>query len=198
MIQKFYDGYEGQILVGGTDLRDLNPKFWRSDLRQCHAGGIYLQRRTIGNNITISDPQPNVERLRHAYRVANIHKFIESLPMKFDTRIGADGNGISSGQKQRILIARAVYKDPDFILFDEATNSLDSNNEQEIMHNLSAFLRQRTSIIVAHRLSTVREADKIIVLDQGRVIEEGDHESLVALRGKYFGLVRNQLELDRA
>jgi ATP-binding cassette subfamily B protein len=153
---------------------------------------------TIANNITISDPTSDDERLRHACEVANILTFIESLPMKFNTMIGANGNGISSGQKQRILIARAVYKDPQFIFFDEATNSLDANNEQEIMQNLTNFFKQRTSIIVAHRLSTVREADNIVVLENGRVIEEGDHDSLVALRGKYFMLVKNQLELDQA
>jgi ATP-binding cassette, subfamily B, bacterial len=197
LIQKFYDGYSGKILIGDTDLRDLDPQYWRSISGSVMQEG-FIFSDTIANNITIGDSTPHQERLRHACRVANIHMFIDSLPMKFDTRIGADGNGISSGQKQRILIARAVYKDPDFIFFDEATNSLDSNNEQEIMQNLSGFFRQRTSIIVAHRLSTVREADKIIVLEQGRVIEEGDHDRLVSMRGKYFTLVKNQLELDQA
>lgn len=197
LIQKFYDNYSGRISVGVMDIRDLSPQYWRSISGSVMQEG-FIFSDTIANNITISSATPDEERLRHACKVANILKFIESLPMKFNTIIGADGNGISSGQKQRILIARAVYKDPTFILFDEATNSLDSSNEQEIMKNLSTFFRQRTSIIVAHRLSTVREADKIIVLEHGRVIEEGDHETLLAIKGKYFTLVKNQLELDRA
>ena len=197
LIQRFYDSYTGNIVVGDTDVRDLDPKFWRSISGSVTQEG-FIFSDTIANNITIGDPAPDKERLARALRVANISKFIESLPMRSEAMIGADGNGISSGQKQRILIARAVYKNPLFILFDEATNALDANNELQIMQNLSTFLKQRTSIIVAHRLSTVREADKIIVLENGRVIEEGDHDSLVALRGKYFRLVQNQLELDQA
>lgn len=197
LIQKFYDSYDGSILIGNTDLRNLDPHFWRSISGSVMQEGVIFSD-TITNNITISDPAPDKERMLRACKIANITEFIESLPLKFNTRIGTDGNGISSGQKQRILIARAVYKDPSFILFDEATNALDANNEQEIMQNLSTFFRQRTSIIVAHRLSTVRQADKIIVLEKGKVIEEGSHESLVASRGKYFELVRNQLELDEA
>ena len=197
LIQKFYDDYKGDILIGETNLRDLNPQYWRSISGSVMQEG-FIFSDTIANNITVSDPTPDEKRLAHACKVANIDRFIESLPLKFNTRIGSDGNGISSGQKQRILIARAVYKDPVFILFDEATNSLDANNEQEIIGNLSTFFSQRTSIIVAHRLSTVRKADKIVVLENGRIIEEGDHDSLVALRGRYFTLVKNQLELDEA
>lgn len=195
LIQKFYNEYKGTIFIGNTNLKDLNPQYWRSVSGSVMQEG-FIFSDTVANNITVGDPTPDNARLEHACRVANILEFIESLPLKFNTRIGADGNGISSGQKQRILIARAVYKDPEFILFDEATNSLDADNEQVIMQNLSTFFRERTSIIVAHRLSTVREADHIVVLEKGRIIEEGDHDTLVALRGRYFNLVKNQLELE--
>ncbi len=197
LIQKFHDTYDGNISVGNIDLRKINPQFWRSISGSVMQEG-FIFSDTVANNITVSDPHIDRARLAHACRIANITEFIESLPLKFDTKIGADGNGISSGQKQRILIARAVYKDPMFLLFDEATNSLDANNEYEIMQNLSTFFRQRTCIVVAHRLSTVRQADKIVVLEKGKVIEEGDHQSLVAMRGKYFELVKNQLELEDA
>ena len=135
------------------------------------------------------------ERLLHAVTVANIRDFIDSLPLGYNTKIGMEGNGVSQGQKQRILIARAVYKNPDFIFLDEATNALDANNEREIMEQLHAFYKGRTVVVVAHRLSTVRDADKIVVLDKGCVVEEGTHQELTALRGTYYKLVKNQLEL---
>jgi ATP-binding cassette subfamily B protein len=127
--------------------------------------------------------------------VANIAEFVEGLPLGYNTKIGAEGNGLSQGQKQRLLIARAVYKDPDYIFFDEATNALDANNEKIIMENLTEFFKGRTVIVVAHRLSTVKNADQIVVLEQGRIVEKGTHEQLTHLRGYYYALVKNQLEL---
>ncbi|TKC54630.1 ATP-binding cassette domain-containing protein, partial [Bacteroidales bacterium] len=135
------------------------------------------------------------ERLREAARIACIDDYVMSLPLKYDTKIGRDGVGLSQGQKQRILIARAVYRNPDFIFLDEATNALDAKNERAIVENLDGFYRGRTVVVVAHRLSTVRNADRIIVLDGGRVVETGNHASLIALKGTYYNLVKNQLEL---
>jgi ATP-binding cassette subfamily B protein len=136
-----------------------------------------------------------MELLKHAARVANIQDFIESLPLGYNTKIGAEGNGISMGQKQRILIARAVYRNPDFIFFDEATNSLDANNESVIINNLQSFLKGKTVVVVAHRLSTVKNADQIVVLNKGVIAERGTHQELTNLKGEYYTLVKNQLEL---
>ena len=150
---------------------------------------------TIANNISVSSEGIDKERLLHATQMANIHDFITSLPLGYNTIIGMEGNGVSQGQRQRILIARAVYKNPEFIFFDEATNSLDANNERIIMQNLHEFYKGKTVIVVAHRLSTVVDADKIVVLDKGKVIEEGTHTELIAKKGAYFKLIKNQLEL---
>lgn len=150
---------------------------------------------SIEKNIAVGDENPNYDKLIHACKVANILTYIETLPLGFNTKIGAEGNGISAGQKQRILIARAIYKDPQFLFFDEATNALDANNEKAIMENLQEFFMGRTVIVVAHRLSTVKNADNIVVLQDGEIIEEGNHEELAGRKGKYYELVKNQLEL---
>jgi ATP-binding cassette subfamily B protein len=155
----------------------------------------YIFSDSIDRNIALGEETIDYEKLVQACKIANILTFIESLPLGFNTRIGAEGNGISTGQKQRILIARAIYKNPKFIFFDEATNALDANNERAIMENLQEFFKGRTVVIVAHRLSTVKHADKIVVLENGKVIEEGDHSSLAQKKGKYYELVKNQLEL---
>jgi ATP-binding cassette subfamily B protein len=149
----------------------------------------------IGQNIAVGHDRPIPEKLRQAAKVANILPFIESLPLGFNTKIGAEGTGVSGGQKQRLLIARAVYKNPDIVLLDEATNALDANNESIIINNLNTFFEGRTTVIVAHRLSTVKHAHQIIVLNDGKITETGTHETLTALRGEYYTLVKNQLEL---
>jgi ATP-binding cassette subfamily B protein len=150
---------------------------------------------TIARNIALGDDQVDTARLVEAARMANVSEFIRSFPLGFNTRVGAEGHGLSQGQKQRILIARAIYKNPKLLFFDEATNSLDANNERFILENLSKFFMGRTVVVVAHRLSTVKNADQIIVLDKGRVVEQGTHDQLITLGGAYFNLVRNQLEL---
>lgn len=150
---------------------------------------------SIARNIAVSDGEIDPERLQEAARTANIHDYIMSLPLRYDTKIGRDGVGLSQGQKQRILIARAVYRNPDFIFLDEATNALDAENERKIVENLTGFYRGRTVVVVAHRLSTVRDADHIVVLGKGKVMETGTHESLTVAKGAYYNLVKNQLEL---
>jgi ATP-binding cassette subfamily B protein len=155
----------------------------------------FLFPDTIAANIAPGSDEINEEGLIKAADIANIRGFIESLPLGYNTKIGANGHGLSEGQKQRLLIARVIYKNPDIIIFDEATNSLDANNEKVIVENLTEFFEGKTVIIVAHRLSTVRRADKIVVLDSGRIIESGTHESLIQTRGAYYNLVKNQLEL---
>ena len=150
---------------------------------------------SIARNIAVDDNEIDPERLREAARIACIDDYVMSLPLKYDTKIGRDGVGLSQGQKQRILIARAVYRNPDFIFLDEATNALDAKNERAIVENLDVFYRGRTVVVVAHRLSTVRNADRIIVLDGGRVVETGNHDSLIERKGAYYNLVKNQLEL---
>ena len=155
----------------------------------------YIFSDTIARNIGVSTDEVNLDKLRHAVTVANIREFIHTLPMGYDTKIGMEGSGVSQGQRQRILIARAVYKDPEYIFLDEATNSLDANNEKVIMDNLNEFYKGKTVLIVAHRLSTVKNADNIIVMEKGKIIEQGTHQQLTELRGAYYTLVKNQLEL---
>lgn len=150
----------------------------------------------IARNIAVNDEEIDVERLENAARTANIHNYIMSLPLKYNTKIGRDGIGLSQGQRQRILIARAVYKDPDFIFLDEATNALDAKNERTIVENLNDFYKGRTVVVVAHRLFTVKNATQIIVLDSGEIAEIGNHTSLIEKKGSYYNLIKNQLELS--
>lgn len=194
LLLRFYENYKGEIHVGTVDFKTLSPKYWRS-LCGCVMQDIFIFNDNIQKNVTVTNDKVDHERLLHACKTANILPFIESLPLGFHTKLGAEGNGISGGQKQRLSIARAVYKDPHFIFFDEATNALDANNEKVILENLSSFFKGRTVIIVAHRLSTVKNADNIVVIDKGEITEQGTHAQLTLKRGKYFDLVKNQLEL---
>ncbi|MBL7909890.1 MAG: peptidase domain-containing ABC transporter [Bacteroidia bacterium] len=194
LLLKFYENYKGTIKLGETSLQNIGAKNWRS-----HCGSVmqdgYIFNDSIAKNIAVSDLVPNYTRLYEAARIANIQDFIEALPLGYETKIGAEGNGISAGQRQRILMARAIYKNPSFLFLDEATNALDANNEKMILENLQHFFKNRTVIVIAHRLSTVRNADLIIVLDKGKVIESGNHHTLAQLKGKYYELVKNQLEM---
>lgn len=194
MLLGFYQPVSGNITVGGTSLPDISLRLWRKKTGAVMQDG-FLFPDTIAGNIAPGAAAIDEDRLREAVETANIREFIESLPLGYNTRIGANGHGLSQGQKQRLLIARIVYKDPEIVLFDEATNSLDANTEKAIVENLSGFFKNKTVIIVAHRLSTVRNADKIIVLEGGRIIETGNHQELVESKGAYYNLVKNQLEL---
>jgi len=190
----FYPPVNGEILVGDTRISNLSLRLWREKVGAVMQDG-FLFPDTIAANIAPGVSEINEERLVDAVEIACIKSFIESLPLGYNTKIGSNGHGLSEGQKQRLLIARVIYKNPSIILFDEATNSLDANNEKAIVENLSEFFAGKTVIIVAHRLSTVRNADKIVVLDSGRIIETGTHELLILKRGAYYNLVKNQLEL---
>jgi len=194
LLLKFYEPQKGDIKLGNTSLTTISHKIWRS-----HCGSVmqdsFMFSESIAKNIAVGEEKVDMEKLRRAVKVANIGDFIESLPLGFNTKIGTEGNGISMGQKQRILIARAVYRNPEFIFLDEATNSLDSNNESLIVQNLDSFLKGKTVVVVAHRLSTVKHADQIVVLNKGVISECGTHQELVNLKGEYFTLVKNQLEL---
>ncbi len=190
----FYTPGAGSIKVGETSLTNFNQSWWRSRCGVVMQDG-YIFSDTIARNIAVSDELVDKKKLLYAVKVANLQDYIEGLPLGYNTKIGSEGVGLSQGQKQRILIARAVYKDPDYIFLDEATNALDANNEKVIMENLNHFFNGRTVIVVAHRLSTVRNADQIVVLEKGRVVETGSHFELVESGGAYLNLVKNQLEL---
>ncbi len=194
LILHYYPPAKGDIRIGEQNLRSLSPRVWR---RRC---GVILQNGylfsdTIARNIALGAEKIDLDKLFYAAGISNINEFIESLPMGYNTRIGQEGQMLSGGEKQRILIARAVYKNPDFLFMDEGTSSLDANNEKQIMDNLAGFFRGKTVVIVAHRLSTVKNADQIIVLDKGKIAETGNHQSLTEKRGHYYQLVKNQLEL---
>lgn len=194
LLLAFYQQESGSIKVGSQNLHDLDKEIWRKNTGVVMQDGFFFSD-TIANNISESSTTADYARIYRALDIASIQSFIDTLPLGVNTMIGAKGNSLSQGQKQRLLIARAVYKEPHFMLFDEATNALDANNEKQIMENLANFFIGRTVVIVAHRLSTVRDADKIVVIDSGKVAEEGRHETLIAKKGLYYKLIKNQLEL---
>jgi ATP-binding cassette subfamily B protein len=190
----FYNPTKGKINLGDIYLNNVSNRMWRDKCGVVMQDG-FIFSDSIANNIAVSDEYPDRKKLLNAVKVANIQEFIESLPLGYNTKIGQNGVGMSQGQKQRILIARAVYKNPEFIFFDEATNALDANNERIIMENLDQFFKGKTVVVVAHRLSTVKNADQIIVLEKGKIVEKGTHAELIRKKGAYYELVKNQLEL---
>ncbi len=216
LLLKVYEQYDGEIRIraidneqlkmdngkqrtdnsfeGGTRFNYISHSYWRGICGAVMQDG-YIFNDTIARNISVGQEEIEYERLVQSCKIANIYSFIESLPNGFYTQLGNEGTGLSQGQKQRLLIARAVYKNPEYLFFDEATNSLDANNEKEIVENLEQFFAGRTVVVVAHRLSTVKNADKIVVLDKGKIAEEGTHAYLSSIKGKYYELVKNQLEL---
>lgn len=194
LLLKFYEPITGEIKIAHQNLNSISPKAWRAKCGVVMQEG-YIFSDTIANNIAVGEENIDKEKLRHAVTIANIKGHIESLPLGYNTKIGMEGIGLSTGQKQRVLIARAVYKNPDYLFFDEATSALDANNEKVIMNNLNEFFQGKTVLIIAHRLSTVKNADQIIVLDKGKIVELGNHTELTAKRGAYYELVKNQLEL---
>ena len=194
LLLKFYNPENGEIKLGDTPLRNLDSKSWRSKIGSVMQDG-FIFSDTIARNIAIGEEIIDKERLIFAAEIANIRGFIEELPLNYNTKIGGDGIGVSQGQRQRIMIARAVYKNPDYIFFDEATSALDAKNEREITEKIERFTNGKTVVVIAHRLSTVKNADQIVVLDQGKIAEVGTHQQLAAEKGLYYELVKNQLEL---
>ena len=194
LLLKFYKPVKGSIFYNYDDLEIISPKSLIENCGVVMQDG-YIFSDTIERNIATGDEEINRERLQNATKIANIEGFIDSIPLGYNTKIGASGNGISGGQKQRILIARAVYKNPHYIFFDEATSALDAENEKTIHDNLQSFFKGKTVLIIAHRLSTVKKADQIIVLKNGQIVEQGNHQQLTANKGEYYNLVKNQLEL---
>jgi len=194
LLLRFYEPQKGDVKVGNCHLEHISFRYWRSLCGVVMQDG-FIFSDSIAKNIAVGDEYPDMIKLKEAINAANIREFIESLPLGLNTKIGAEGNGIGQGQRQRILIARAVYKNPEYIFFDEATNALDSNNERVIIENLEKFFKGKTVVVVAHRLSTVKHADNIVVLDKGVIIEQGSHAELTRSKGEYYQLVKNQLEL---
>jgi len=196
LLLKFYDPNEGKIKLGNYELKNISQSVWRNECGVVMQEG-YIFNDTIANNIAVGVDYVDKKKLAHAVDVANIQEFIEGLPLSYNTQIGMEGVGLSTGQKQRLLIARAVYKNPSFLFFDEATSALDANNEKVIMEKLNTFFEDKTVLVIAHRLSTVRNAHQIVVLGDGKVVEVGNHDELIKLKGSYYHLVKNQLELGK-
>lgn len=196
LLLKFYEPEEGEIKIGNHDLKNIAQKTWRDKCGVVMQEG-YIFNDTIAQNIAVGSDHIDKKKLAHAVDVANIKSFIETLPLSYNTKIGMEGVGLSTGQKQRLLIARAVYKNPEYLFFDEATSALDANNEKEIMEKLERFFVDKTVVVIAHRLSTVKNAHQIVVLDEGKIIEKGNHRELVKEKGAYYELVKNQLELGK-
>lgn len=194
LLLKFYEPQNGEIVIGSSQLKNITQKAWRNSLGAVMQEG-FIFNDTIANNIAIGTDIIDKDKLLYAADVANIKNYITELPLGFNTKIGSEGIGMSTGQKQRLLIARAVYKNPEMLFFDEATSALDANNEKEIMEKLNIFFKNKTVVVIAHRLSTVMNADQIVVLEKGKIIEIGNHETLVAKKGSYYNLVKNQLQL---
>ena len=190
----FYTPNEGKIKIGNIEFQQFSIETWRRNCGTVMQDG-YIFSDTIAKNIAVGEETPDKTKLYYAVDMANIREYIEALPMRYNTKIGQEGTGLSQGQKQRLLIARAIYKNPQFLFFDEATNALDTNNEKIIMTNLNKFFKGKTVVVVAHRLSTVKNADQIVVLEKGQIAEIGTHQELVDKKGMYYTLVKNQLEL---
>ncbi|MCB8998502.1 MAG: peptidase domain-containing ABC transporter [Bacteroidales bacterium] len=194
MLLGYYPPTGGDIFIGDQNLKNVNPNHWRKRCGVVLQNG-YLFSDSIARNIALGENSIDTSKLAYAAKLANIAEFIESLPLGYNTKIGQEGQSLSGGEKQRILIARAIYKNPDFLFLDEGTSSLDANNEKVIMQNLAEFYKSRTVVVVAHRLSTVKDAHQIVVLDKGKIVEKGNHQELSRLKGHYYKLVKNQLEM---
>jgi ATP-binding cassette subfamily B protein len=194
LLLKFYEPINGEVNIGNVQLKNISQKAWRSNIGAVMQEG-FIFSDTIANNIAVGVDKVDKERLGYAADVANIKEYVNGLPLSYNTKIGAEGVGMSTGQKQRLLIARAVYKNPEMLFFDEATSALDANNEKTIMEKLDIFFKNKTVVVIAHRLSTVMNADQIVVLEKGKIIERGNHQELVKQKGNYYELVRNQLQL---
>lgn len=192
----FYKPTSGDVLLGNIKLSNYSERSWRANCGSVMQEG-FIFADSITNNIAVADDSPDISRVHESARIANIDKWINDLPLGYATKVGADGQGLSTGQKQRLLIARAAYKNAHYLFLDEATNSLDAKNEREIMENLGHFFIGHTVVIVAHRLSTVKNADNIIVLDSGKIVEQGTHQQLTSIKGVYYNLIKNQLELGQ-
>jgi ATP-binding cassette subfamily B protein len=196
LLLRFYEIDNGEIYVGKSNLKNISQHTWRANCGVVMQEG-YIFNDTIAQNIAVGEDHIDLDRLNHAIEVANISDYIENLPLNYNTKIGSEGSGLSTGQKQRLLIARSVYKNPKFLFFDEATSALDANNEMVIMEKLNTFFKDKTVIVIAHRLSTVKNAHQIVVLDEGKIVEIGNHKTLIQKKGNYYNLVKNQLELGK-